>query len=311
MKIRLGTRGSALARWQAEWVATQLGRLGHEVELILIKTEGDQKGAPIATLGATGLFTKELQHALLDNRIDVAVHSLKDLPTDPIEGLQLAAVPVREEVQDALVTRGGGGLESLRPGAMIGTGSTRRRAQLLHWRPDLDVRQIRGNVDTRLRKLDDEGFDAIVLACAGLVRLGWEDRITERLAIEQMLPAVGQGALGIECRADQHEIQNALQPMDHPPSHLAVLAERALLATLRGGCLAPVGAFAHFASPQLLQLQAVVLSPDGQQRLHACSDSELADLSPDSARKLGSQVAQSLIDQGARRLLESARAENS
>lgn len=311
MKIRLGTRGSALARWQAEWVAAELGRLGHELELVWIKTEGDQQPAPIASLGATGLFTKELQQALLDDRIDVAVHSLKDLPTDAIEGLQLSAVPAREEVRDALVARQATGLLTLPQGAVVGTGSTRRRAQLLHLRPDLDVRQIRGNVDTRLRKLDEASFDAIVLACAGLIRLGWQDRITERLELDRMLPAVGQGALGIECRASQLEIREALQAMDHPPTHWAVLAERALLATLRGGCLAPVGAYAHVTSPHLLQLQAVVLSPDGKHRLFARSEAEIADDAASGAGELGRQVAQALLEQGARELLETARTENS
>ncbi len=244
-RLRIGTRGSALARWQAGWVADRLTELGAGVELIPITTRGDaQTKVSIGSLGTTGVFTKELQRALLDDRIDVAVHSLKDLPTDVVQGLCLAAVPERESNRDALVSARGLRFSELPPAALIGTGSLRRRAQLRHARADLRMGDVRGNVDTRLEKLADGQFDALVLAHAGLKRLGLDGHITELLDPQVMLPAVGQGALGIEARADDPAVLDALAPLDHGSTHAAVLAERALLAHLAGGCLAPIGAWA-------------------------------------------------------------------
>jgi hydroxymethylbilane synthase len=239
LRIRLGTRASALARWQADWVAARLRETGVEVEMVLITTTGDRNQDPIGAKSSQGLFTKEIQRALLDQRADLAVHSLKDLPTETIDGLQLAAVPARASCSDVLVSKGDVLLDELKPGARIGTGSMRRRAQLLHTRGDLDVQGIRGNVDTRLKQLDEGKFDAIVLAEAGLRRLELEHRITQVLPRSWMLPAVGQGALGLETRADDPATQEALQPLNDPDTYHAVVAERAMLAALHGGCLAP------------------------------------------------------------------------
>ena len=240
-QLRLGTRSSPLARWQAEWVAARLTERGVAVELVPITTQGDVKTQPLGQIGGQGLFTKELQRALLDGQIDLAVHSLKDLPTAPVDGLSLAAVPPRESTADVLVSNIVKQIEQLPPSARIGTGSLRRKAQLLHLRPDLQVEEIRGNVDTRLRKLDEGQYDAIVLAEAGLRRLGLAERIVQVIPRSLMLPAVGQGALGIEARADDAATCNLLAPLDDAATHQAVLAERSLLLTLRGGCLAPVG----------------------------------------------------------------------
>ena len=198
MSLRIGTRATALARWQAEWIARQLGERGVEVELVPISTTGDQQHGTIESIGGQGIFTKEIQRALLEGRIDLAVHSLKDLPTDVVPGLCVTAVPERAAVGDVLVCRKWASLDELPQRATLGTGSLRRRAQLLHVRPDLQIRDIRGNVDTRLRKLDQGEYDAIVLAEAGLRRLGLADRITQVLPLTLLLPAVGQGALAVE-----------------------------------------------------------------------------------------------------------------
>ncbi len=266
--LRLGTRRSALARWQAEWIASELRRSDIDVELVLITTQGDVKAGPIGAIGTQGVFTKEIQRALLDGEIDLAVHSLKDLPTQPVEGLALAAVPEREAAGDALVARTAETLDELPEGASIGTGSMRRRAQLLHYRPDLAITEIRGNVDTRLRKLDDGQYEAIVLAESGLKRLGLESRISQVIEKEIMLPAVGQGALAVEARAEDDSTRERLAVLDDPQTRAAVLAERAMLFTLRGGCLAPVGAWGRIVDQETLQLDGVVLSHDGRTRLH-------------------------------------------
>jgi hydroxymethylbilane synthase len=320
--LRLGTRGSQLARWQAEWVGGELRKLGHAVELVEIATQGDiQRTAPIEEIGTRGVFTKAIQQALLADDVDVAVHSLKDLPTEPVDGLVLAAVPLRESAADVLVCAENGRTDNLvrrtdvadrivRPTdaltlllqrARVGTGSLRRQAQLRHVRPDLQVEEVRGNVDTRLRKLDDGQFDAIVLAQAGLRRLGLAERISWVLPFEVMLPAVGQGALGIECRADDDKTLAALRPLEDAATCAAVTAERALLAHLRGGCMAPVGALAR-VDGNGLQLQAAVLSVDGKKRVEAAGTSGL-----DQAELLGRQVAEWLIEQGAADLIAGAR----
>ena len=299
--LRLGTRASALARWQAEWVAGQLAERGVETELILISTQGDQKPGPIGSLGGQGVFTKEIQRALLDEQIDSAVHSLKDLPTDVVEGLCLAAVPVREVNGDVLISRDSQAWSLLPPAARIGTGSLRRQAQLLHARRDIEVSDIRGNVETRLRKLADGQYDAIVLAEAGLRRLGLQDHITQLLPFSLMLPAVGQGALGIETRQDDAATRQALEPLDDPATRAAVVAERAMLAALRGGCLAPVGAWARSERGRL-RLDAVVLSRDGRLRIDA---SETAvDEVPEA---LGRRVAEQLLGDGAADLIHQSR----
>jgi hydroxymethylbilane synthase len=301
MKLRLGTRKSPLARWQADWVAARLTQLGVETEMVYIATEGDITSAPLDAVGGQGLFTKRIQHALLDRQIDLAVHSLKDLPTEAVSGLVLAAVPPRESVHDVLLARRASSLDELPAGARLGTGSLRRRAQLLHRRGDLAMLDIRGNVDTRVRKLDEGQYDAIVLAEAGLKRLGLAHRITQVLPCELMLPAVGQGALGIEARDSDDATLAALAPLDDRAAHAAVSAERALLAALRAGCLAPVAAWARSAKERL-RLDAVVLSPDGKRRL-AVSQSA----APDEPEKLGEMAARELLSQGAGELIDAAR----
>ncbi|MEX2093626.1 MAG: hydroxymethylbilane synthase [Pirellulales bacterium] len=314
-KLRLGTRASKLARWQADWVAAQLSALGHAVEIIEISTSGDvDQLGPVADIGAPGVFTKEIQRAVLAGQVDVAVHSLKDLPTDAVAGLLLAAVPPRESPADVLVTRAGSreqgaGNHSLLPApcsllplaARVGTGSLRRQAQLRHARRDLRIENIRGNVETRVRKLDDGEFDAIVLAEAGLKRLGLAARISQVLSFDVMLPAVGQGALGIECRSDDAASFAALKSIDDADAHAAAIAERSLLAHLRGGCLAPIGALGRVEVGRL-QLSAVVLNPDGSQRLVACDAA-----SPADAITLGRRVADALLAQGAAKLIADSR----
>jgi hydroxymethylbilane synthase len=330
--LRLGTRSSQLARWQADWVADQLRQLGRIVQLVEISTRGDvERTRPVEEIGTRGVFTKEIQRALLSGDVDLGVHSLKDLPTEPVDGLVLAAVPQRESAADVLVMRAGvAGVEpqrapsgmplgarrkldprhasallSLLPnGARVGTGSLRRQAQLRHVRPDLQTADIRGNVDTRLRKLDDGQFDAIVLAEAGLRRLELGHRITGVLPFEVMLPAVGQGALAIECRAADAATRAAVSPLDDPTTHAAVLAERALLAQLRGGCMAPVGAWGRIVNGHL-QLSAAVLSADGVEQVTAQDSAAENDLQ--AAAALGRRVADALLAQGAAELIAAAR----
>lgn len=301
MPLRLGTRGSALALWQAEWVAAQLRALGCPVDLVRIQTTGDVSSQPLQAVGGQGLFTKELQRALQDERIDVAVHSLKDLPTDVVVDLCLAAVPPRESNRDVLVSVGGRSLEQLPLSARVGTGSRRRQSQLLHFRADLRISEIRGNLDTRLRKLDEGQYEAIVLAEAGLKRLGWSHRITQILPPEIMLPAIGQGALGIETRTDDRPTRAWVERLNHAESFASVQAERALLAELRAGCLAPVGAWGRVVDECLL-LDGVVLSADGRERVAASAAG-----APGEAAAVGVQVAKKLLDLGADVLMAGAR----
>lgn len=303
MPLLLGTRASTLAQWQAEWVATRLGEQGHEVELVPIITHGDRNQlSKIESLGAQNVFTKEIQQALLDRRIDLAVHSLKDLSTEKVAGLALAAVPQRGPVGDVLVWPQGGGIEALCEGATIGTGSLRRRTQLHHQRPDLRIENIRGNVDTRLAKLEDGRYDAIILAEAGLQRLGFEQWIGHILPKQIMLPAVGQGALGIETRDDDQATLSAVATLNHAQTHAAVIAERAMLAALHGGCLAPIAGWARIENNQLT-LSGRVLSHDGKHRL----DAQLATPDPQDAVTLGHRVAEELAAQGADTLIQNAR----
>lgn len=299
--VRIGTRGSQLARWQASWVADRLRTLhpGLHVELVEIKTHGDRdRNSPLAALGGVGLFTKEIQRALLDGTVEIAVHSLKDLPTEGPVDLALGAVPPREETADALIAPGARTLDALPAGASVGTGSLRRRAQLLHARPDLQVVGIRGNVETRLNQALGGALGAVVLAEAGLRRLGLEGHITERLGPPRFLPAVGQGALGIECRADDRVTRELLAPLDDPATHRAVVAERRVLAELEGGCMIPLGAWGRDTAAGLLALDAAVLDPDGRERLFVNVSGPRDD--PDA---LGRRAAGELRAQGADRLL--------
>jgi hydroxymethylbilane synthase len=289
MPLRLGTRASALARWQAEWVAAELRRRGIDVELTPIVTDGDRRPEAIETLGGVGVFTKELQLALLDGRIDLAVHSLKDLPTVAAPGLRLAAVPERASPADVLVSASGQSLAELPLGAAIGTGSPRRRAQLLRYRRDLTMKDIRGNVDTRVRKLRQGDYDGLVLAEAGLRRLGLAGQITETLPFEIVLPAAAQGALGLETRAADEAAYRLAVELDHPPSRAAVLAERALLAAVGGGCTAPVAALARVVGDRLT-LTGRILSPDGVEMREATRTATI-----DDPLAAGRQVADLLL----------------
>jgi hydroxymethylbilane synthase len=302
-QYRLGTRGSKLARWQSDWVAARLRERGLEVEIIEITTTGDvQQIGPVAAFGGQGVFTKEIQTALLAGTVDLAVHSLKDLPTLPTSGLTLAAIPEREDVADALVGRESATIADLPSGAVVGTGSLRRRAQLLALRPDLQMREIRGNVDTRLRKLDEGQYDAIILAAAGLNRLGLAGRITEMLGPPRVLPAPGQGALAIECRSNDDDVLQVLAPLDHASTRAAVVAERAVLAALHGGCSAPVAAWGRVVG-DALELDALVASLDGNRVLRALAQGSMSD-----SDVLGRRVADSLLAQGAAELVAAARA---
>ncbi|MEM7311896.1 MAG: hydroxymethylbilane synthase [Planctomycetota bacterium] len=299
--LRIGTRGSALARWQADWVSAELQKRGFEAEQIIIKTGGDGSTVPLNSMGGVGVFTREIQTALLEHRVDLAVHSLKDLPTDKIDGLALSAVPVRANVHDVLVSNKYKRLDELPDSARVGTGSVRRKAQLLHRYPKLEVMDIRGNVDTRLRKLDDEEYDAIILAAAGLERLEWSERIAQQIPLELMLPAVGQGALGIETRSDDDATIAAVSQLTHAETFASVIAERALLASLRAGCLAPVGAHATVTDGRL-NLQACVLNETGNSRIEHSGVAE-----PSSATQLGIDTANALIAQGATKLIAESR----
>ena len=303
--IRLGTRASKLAMWQSNWVKSQLEKLGHSVELIQIKTEGDVTAGPLAQIGGQGLFTKQLQIALLEEQIDLAVHSLKDLPTEDHPDLTVAAVPKREDTADAFVSNRFASLKELPDKAAIGTGSVRRAAQLKHLRSDLEIRDIRGNVDTRLKKLDGGNFDAIILAAAGLKRLGLEHRIAHSFEPDQLLPAVGQGALGLETRKFDIATVSIVRQLSDPDSYHRAFAERSMLKTLFAGCLAPVGASTTAVSvngSSRLTLTGVVLSIDGTERLQSTDTMPLEESS-----KLGKMVANQLLEQGADRLLKNVR----
>jgi len=300
--VRLGTRASALARWQAHWIAEQLEHRGVPVELVPITTRGDaDRRRPVEQLGGTGLFTKTIQQALLNEAIDLAVHSLKDLPTMSVPGLILAAVPPRSAVEDVLICRSAATLRDLPQAAVVGTGSLRRRAQLLLMRNDLRMAELRGNVETRLKKLDDGRCDAVVLALAGLQRLGLDTRVTHVFPATTMFPAVGQGALAVEIRLDDARMQRIAQCLDDPAAHAAVRAERSLLAALQGGCLAPVGAWGRIASKQLL-LSARVVARDGSRAVEAHGQA-----SPSEAAALGESVAFDLARQGAPQLIDDSR----
>ncbi|QDT67757.1 Porphobilinogen deaminase [Planctomycetes bacterium MalM25] len=306
---RLGTRASQLARWQADWVAARLAEIGQAVEIVEVRTRGDaQQSGPIsaivdgdaASTGGQGVFTKEIQRALLEGEVDLAVHSLKDLPTTPVEGLTVAAVPERAPVADVLVSPLTTTIDGLPQGARVGTGSFRRKAQLLHRRPDLVIGDLRGNLDTRLAKLDAGEHDAILLAEAGLTRLGWTDRLAGRIPPEELLPAPGQGALGIECRTNDPDTTAVLAHLDHFSTHAAVTAERTALNRLEGGCLAALGALAVLSDGSM-SLSVVVLSEDGKQRLSSQRSAEVSDLG--TAVALGRTVADELLAQGAAELL--------
>ncbi|MDQ1404845.1 MAG: hydroxymethylbilane synthase [Acidobacteriaceae bacterium] len=298
--LRIGTRGSLLAKWQAESVRKQLFALaGVEAEIVIIKTSGDKmQQAPLSQIGGKGIFIKELEDALLDESIDLAVHSVKDIPTDVPRGLSFPAVCRRDDIRDCLISPTGSTLETLRQGARVGTSSLRRRAQLLRLRPDLDIRELRGNVDTRLRKVGDGEYDAIVLAKAGLDRLGSSQRISETFAPELFMPAVGQGAIAVETRLNDNETGDLLSKLDDPETRAAIITERALLGALQGGCQVPIGAWARVERGEMV-LEACVTSVDGQQHVKQRLTGP-----PDQGVQLGEQMARLLMETGAQTILE-------
>jgi hydroxymethylbilane synthase len=308
--IRVGTRGSQLAVTQAGHVVKQLRALGNLVEVVTISTQGDVRTqTPIARIGGDGVFVRELERALLDGTIDVAVHSLKDLPTAETPGLALASIPRRASPFDALVTREAATLMSLPAGSVVGTASVRRAALIRICRPDLKIIPVRGNVDTRLRRLDAGEYDALVLAAAGLERLGLGDRIGELLEPDQFWPAVAQGALVIQTRSGDEAVSERVQPLDDPQTHLEVLAERACLASLAGGCLAPIGCLGRHRDDGFLELGGCVLEvqADHVGRVTASAVEPSPNLV--TAQALGIEVARKLRVQGADAMLALAREE--
>jgi hydroxymethylbilane synthase len=295
----IGTRGSKLARWQTDWVCAALARAWPElrIELRPFLTTGDRLlEQPLPAIGGKGVFTEELEHALRANEIDLAVHSLKDLPVADAPGLALGAIGPREDARDVLVTRDGGTFATLPHAARLGTSSPRRAAQLLAARPDLKLLPLRGNVDTRVRKALSGEYDAVVLAAAGVLRLGLGEHIGEYLPFEQMLPAPGQGAIAIQCRAGDERVQSLLRPLDHAQTRAAVTAERAFLAGLGGGCAAPIAAYASPGPGTSLALSGLVASLDGQRVIRVSGHGE-------DALALGAELAAQALAQGARELL--------
>ena len=294
--LTVGSRGSQLALWQARWIQARLEGFGVACRLQIIHTTGDKiTDVALSKVGTKGLFTKEIEEALLDGSIDLAVHSLKDMPTELPAGLTLAAIPEREDPRDALI---GGRLAGLAQRARVGTSSLRRAAQIRALRPDLQIENIRGNLDTRLRKLDEGKYDAVVLASAGLRRLGWASRITELLEPEVMCPAVGQGALAVETRDDAGQAQQICRRLEHAETRIAVTAERAVLASLGGGCQVPIGAHA-IVDGTMLRLRAVVVSPDGSHVIRR----ESSGPAPDAAA-IGRALGDELLAAGGAQILE-------
>ena len=284
-----------MALWQSRWVAAELAKLGFETRIEIIHTTGDKiTGVPLSKVGTKGLFTKEIEEALLDGSVDLAVHSLKDMPTDLPDGLMLAAIPKREDPRDAVI---GAKLSDLKHGSRVGTSSLRRAAQLRQHRPDLIIESVRGNVDTRLRKQAEGQFDSIILASAGLNRLGWQDRIAELLEPEFMIPAVGQGALAIETRMQGAGLE-ACRRLDHAETRACVIAERAVLTELGGGCQVPLGAYAKLTNGSL-SLLAKVVSPTDERSFEGSLQGPVSD-----AAALGKQLGRQLLEDGAAQILK-------
>ncbi len=299
--IKIGTRASKLALWQANWVKSALkeNNPAQNVALVTIKTKGDKiLDVPLAKVGGKGLFVKEIEQALLDHRIDIAVHSMKDMPAEIPDGLCIGAIPQREVATDVLISRAGERFAELRRGAVIGTSSLRRAAQLRHARPDIEIVPLRGNLDTRLKKLETENLDAIVLAAAGVKRLDLEHRITEYLASETMLPAVGQGALCIEMRRNDPVIEPIVKALDHPGTRAIILGERAFLSRLGGSCQVPVAGYGEVKS-KTFHLTGLVADLDGSRIFKA----ELSG-AMDSSEAIGISLAEALLSRGADKILE-------
>ena len=305
--LTIGSRGSPLALWQANWVKDTLQNHFPQlvVEITIIKTTGDKiLDSPLSKIGDKGLFTREIERALLDRAIDCAVHSLKDLPTELPKGLVIGAITQREDVHDVFVGNANKNykhLDDIPSGGTIATGSLRRKCQLLNWRPDLNIAELRGNLNTRFSKLDASNWDGMILARAGVIRLGWEERITEIIPFERMLPAVGQGALGIEMRSDDNQTLKMIKPLESIPTTYSTLGERALLRELEGGCQVPIGTHGRIEKSEF-KLDAVVGSLDGRKivrgKIHG---------TPENSEELGVQLAHILLKSGAKEILESIR----
>jgi len=297
----IGTRGSRLALWQAEWVKSRLEEIAPDVSVRLerIQTSGDKiLDVPLAKIGGKGLFVKEIEEALLKGEIDLAVHSMKDVPSVLPDQLEIVCVPEREDPRDAWVCRAGASFQDLRRGATIGTSSLRRQSQLLHHRPDLEIQMLRGNLDTRLKKLQQGQYDAIVLAAAGLRRLGWSQEISEYLSPDFCLPAIGQGALGLEGRADDTFLKDLVVQLEDGPSRARVDAERAFLTRLEGVCQVPIGGYAVINDRQLL-LDGLIASVDGKQYIRETICGDLGD-----AEQLGVELAERLLASGGKPILQ-------
>jgi len=300
IELRLGTRASLLALQQANWVKTRVEDLNPEVTVTLvhIKTTGDKLDFPLFKVGGKGLFVKEIEEALARKEVDLAVHSAKDLPAVIPEGLDLIAFPEREDPRDALVSPGKKRFREIRGGGRIGTGSLRRQAQLLNLRPDLEVVPLRGNLDTRLKKLTALDLDAVILASAGLHRMGWEDRVSEFFDPEMMIPAIGQGALAIEGREEDERVRKAVGPLNHNATQISILAERAFLQRLGGGCQVPVAGYARIESGTLL-LTGLVAGVDGRKVVRGKEEGPL-----ERYKELGERLAGNLLQRGAGDILQ-------
>ncbi len=305
-KLVVGTRSSQLALWQADFVIGELQKQYPQltIEKRLMTTKGDKiLNAPLAKIGGKGLFTKELETAMLAGEIDIAVHSLKDMPVVVPEGLVITAITERADPGDAFVSPKYSSFQELPQGAKVGTSSLRRKAQLLHVRPDLQIADLRGNVNTRLRKMEEEDFDGIILACAGLKRLGFQDRIRQVLPKSLCLPAVGQGALAIESREDDEETRQLLAFLNHSGTRSCTEAERGFLATVEGGCQVPVGVYAVPTENGNIHVEAIIASLDGKKLLKDSVDGSAQDMA--AARQLGVELAEKLLDMGGREILHS------
>ncbi len=306
--LRIATRGSDLALWQTNNVKQQLQQLNQDlvVELVILKTQGDKiLDVPLAKVGGKGLFVKELESAMLEGRADIAVHSMKDVPMEFPEGLGLAVICEREDPTDAFVSNQYAKLDELPKNAIVGTSSLRRQCHIKALRPDLEIRFLRGNVNTRLRKLDEGQYDAIILASAGLIRLGMSDRIADRLSVEQSLPAVGQGAVGIECRTDDPETLALLRPLHHTNTAWCVGAERAMNQALKGGCQVPIAGHAILESNRQIFMRGIVADPYGDTVLKVEGRAAFT-----SAEQLGKSLGKDLLAQGADRILEKVYSQN-
>ena len=300
-KLIIGSRGSGLALWQANWIKSQLEELhaGLQVDITIIKTSGDKiQDVPLTKIGGKGLFVKEIEEALLRRDVDIAVHSMKDVPMKLPYELEISVVTERENPFDALISKDNIQLDDLPKNAKIGTGSLRRSSQLLKYRPDFEIVPLRGNIDTRIKKLDSEGLDAIILAAAGLRRMGWGDKIAQVIPAEIILPAMGQGTVGIETRQHDPDVLEAIMALDHEETHLALDAERAFVDVLEGGCQVPIGAYATL-DEKTITLSGLVASLDGKTIYQASKQRPLAE-----AKQLGQELGKEILAMGADKILK-------